>query len=67
MTKNAPSLISFYQLYYAEASDGGYLSQVLSLWDAPARAPIFHAWGAALRQVNDTLGSDIRDIVSQVG
>ncbi|RMF24071.1 MAG: phospholipid carrier-dependent glycosyltransferase [Cyanobacteria bacterium J083] len=64
---NAPTLISFYQRYYAEANDGGYLSQALALWGNPADAPIFNAWGAAWRQLQDALATNVTDVINQAG
>ncbi|MGL5879913.1 MAG: hypothetical protein ACRC2V_19325 [Xenococcaceae cyanobacterium] len=64
---NAPTLISFYQRYYAEANDGGYLNKALSLWGHPFHAPIFNAWGAAFRQVADAFANNVSDILKNAG
>lgn len=64
---NAPTLVSFYQRYYAEASDGRYLRRALALWGSPFDAPIFQAWGAAYRQLQDAFASNIKDILTQAG
>ncbi len=64
---NAPTLVSFFQRYYAEASDGGYISKVLSLWGHPTYAPLFNAWGAAFRQLQEAFSTDISDVLSGVG
>lgn len=64
---NAPSLVSCYERYYAEAADGGYLKQALALWVAPVDSPIVHAWGAAYRQVSDALQSNVKDILTEAG
>lgn len=64
---NAPTLVSFYQRYYAEAVDGGYLKQALSLWGSPADAPLVQVWGTAYRQINDALASDVKDLLKESG
>ena len=64
---NAPTLVSFFQRYYAEASDGRYISKVLSLWGHPTYAPLFNAWPAAIRQLQEAFSTDIRDVLSGVG
>jgi hypothetical protein len=30
-------------------------------------APIFHAWGAAYRQINDALATNINELISEAG
>jgi hypothetical protein len=64
---NAPTLVSFYQRYYAEANDGGYLKKALSLWGHPTFAPLFNSWGAAFRQVTDAFANDVSDILKNAG
>lgn len=64
---NAPTLVSYFQRYYAEAVDGGYLNRAIALWDSPTYAPLFNAWGAAYRQVSSALSTDVRDVLGQVG
>ncbi len=64
---NAPTLVSFFQRYYAEASDGRYIRKVLSLWGDPSYAPLFNAWGAAFRQVQEAFNTDIKEVLSGVG
>jgi hypothetical protein len=64
---NAPTLVSFYQRYYAEALDGGYIKQALSLWGSSADAPLVQVWGAAYRQLNDALASDVKDLLRETG
>ncbi|HBB35844.1 MAG TPA: hypothetical protein DC064_29725, partial [Cyanobacteria bacterium UBA9273] len=64
---NAPSLVSYYQRYYAEASDGKYLTKALNLWAAPTDTPLFNAWGAAYRQIQDALANNVKDIIKQSG
>jgi hypothetical protein len=64
---NAPTLFSFYQRYYAEANDGGYLKKALSLWGHPTYAPIFNAWGAGLRQLADAFANDVSEVLKNAG
>ena len=64
---NAPTLVSYYQRYYAEASDGGYLEQALALWGSPTDAPLFNGWGAAYRQIQAAMSTNVADILSQAG
>ena len=64
---NAPSLIAYYQGYYAEAADKGYLAKALALWGSPADAPLFNAWGAALRQLGNALTTSTTDLITQIG
>ena len=64
---NAPTLVSYFQRYYAEAVDGGYINRARALWDSPSYAPLFNAWGAAYRQVSSALSTNIRDVLGQVG
>jgi len=55
---NAPTLVSFYERYYAEALESGISERAL-LW-SPADAPLLHAWGAARRQTRDAKTQDVR-------
>lgn len=64
---NAPTLVSFYQRYYAEAVDRGDFARALALWGSPIDAPLFNAWGAAFRQLGDAFSTDVRQVLSQVG
>ncbi|MBE9130239.1 hypothetical protein IQ258_29940, partial [Coleofasciculus sp. LEGE 07081] len=64
---NAPTLVSYFQGYYAEALDGGYIKQARALWGSPADAPLFNAWGAAFRQMSTALTTDVRDVLRESG
>jgi hypothetical protein len=64
---NAPTLVSYYQRYYAEAVDRGDFNQALALWGSPLDAPLFNAWGAAFRQLGDAFSIDVRQVISNVG
>ena len=57
---NAPTLISFYERYYAEANEQGISQQAL-LW-SPKYAPLIQAWGTAYRQLKDAVESDVREL-----
>ena len=54
---NAPTLVSFYERYYWELLALGSQAPYTGIWGPISHAPIFHAWGAALRQINDALSS----------
>jgi hypothetical protein len=60
---NAPTLISFYERYYAEANEQGITES--QLYWSPARAPFLHAWGAASREIADARNQDVREIFHQ--
>ena len=60
---NAPTLISFYERYYAEANEQGITDS--QLYWSPARAPFLHAWGAASREISDARNQDVRDLFHQ--
>ncbi|MBW4647425.1 MAG: hypothetical protein KME06_01795 [Kastovskya adunca ATA6-11-RM4] len=62
---NAPTLVSFYQRYYFEVVTAGDGQHNIWFWGNFTDAPLFHAWGAAYRQVNDALAVDIRDLVRE--
>jgi hypothetical protein len=64
---NAPTLVSYYQRYYAEASDRGQFAQAFALWGSPLDMPLFNVWGAALRQLHDAFTTDVRQVLSNVG
>jgi len=55
---NAPTLVSFYERYYWELLALGSQAPYTGIWGPISHAPIFHAWGAALRQINDALSSN---------
>jgi hypothetical protein len=60
---NAPTLISYYERYYAEANEQGISDN--ELYWSPARAPLLHAWGAASREITDARNHDVRELFSQ--
>ena len=66
---NSPTLVAFYQRYYAEVSDQGtkLLMQMLSLWGNPADAPILNIWGATFRQLQAAFTTPVQDIVANAG
>lgn len=66
---NAPTLVAFYQRYYAEVADQStaLLMQTLSLWSDPAGAPILNVWGATFRQLQAAFSTPVQDIVANVG
>jgi hypothetical protein len=57
---NAPTLISFYERYYAEANEQGITDSQL-YWSA-VHAPLLHAWGAASREIADARNQDVREL-----
>ncbi len=62
---NAPTLISYYERYYAEAAEQGSPHTTL-LW-SPARAPLLHIWGAAGRVIADARKNDVREMFHEAG
>lgn len=62
---NAPTLVSYYERYYAEAAEQGVPEEAL-LW-SPTRAPLLHAWGAASRVIADARNNDVREMFRQAG
>ncbi|MEO0826100.1 MAG: hypothetical protein AAFX95_14935 [Cyanobacteria bacterium J06639_16] len=64
---NAPSLITFYQRYYAEAADAGRIVQALSLWGYWGDAPLFNVWGATFRQVSIAMTTDVSTVLQSAG
>ncbi len=62
---NAPAMVSFYERYYAEASEQGVSDSALR-W-SPLRAPLLHAWGAASREIADARNHDVREIFHEAG
>lgn len=61
---NAPTLFSFYQRYYWELQTVENHAD-LSLWSTIAQSPLLNAWGAAFRQVNDALQTDVRGFLTE--
>ena len=66
---NAPTLLTYYQRYFAEVSDQSMalLMQTVSLWGEPSQAPIFNVWSAAGRQLADAFNTPVQDIISSAG
>ncbi len=64
---SAPSLVSFYQRHYAEASDAGIIQEALELWIPPAQSPLIQSWGAGYRQVQAGLNSDVANVLKDAG
>ena len=62
---NAPTLVTYYERYYAEMNEQ-QISEHETLWSF-SRAPFLHAWPAAIRQISDARHSDVRDLFSQRG
>jgi hypothetical protein len=62
---NAPTLMSFYERYYAEANEQGVSESQLN-W-SPLRAPLLHGWGAASREIIDARSQDVRELFRQRG
>ncbi|MGQ0792542.1 MAG: hypothetical protein ACT4NX_00435 [Deltaproteobacteria bacterium] len=62
---NAPTLVSYYERYYAELWDRGVSEQAL-LWSA-ADAPLLNIWGAAARQIEDARTADVSALVGEAG
>jgi len=60
---NAPTLVSFYERYYAEANEQGISDS--DLYWSPSRAPLLHAWGAASRVITDARNQDVRELFRQ--
>lgn len=57
---NAPTLVSFYERYYAEANQQG-ISEHAQLW-SPQEAPLLHIWGSARREFQDARRHDVREL-----
>lgn len=62
---NAPTLVSFFERYIAEANEQGVTLQQLN-W-SPAKAPFLHGWPAAMRQCKDASLHDVRVLFSLRG
>jgi len=62
---NAPTLVSYYERYYAEANEQ-LVPQHDLLW-SPSRAPFLHAWPAAVREVQDAQRIDVKEIFAERG
>ncbi|MEM8780230.1 MAG: hypothetical protein AAGF26_15435 [Cyanobacteria bacterium P01_G01_bin.49] len=66
---NAPSLISYYQRYFAELESKNirYLLEVLDLWGNPLISPLFNGWSAAFNQLGDAFTYNVQDVLNNVG
>jgi hypothetical protein len=64
---NAPTLVSYYQRYYAEADDRGEFTKALALWGSPLDSPLINAWGAAYRQMRDAFSTNVEEMLKGVG
>ena len=63
---NAPSMFSFYERYLSELTARGIATNEEIAWSV-GRAPLLHAWPAALREVQDATKSDVRTIFAERG
>jgi len=61
----APTLISYYERYYAESNERGISDS--ELYWSPSRAPLLNMWGAASRQIADARNQDVRELFNQRG
>lgn len=57
---NAPTLVSYYERYYAEANQLG-IGEHAQVWSV-RDAPLLHAWGAAYRELQDARRHDVREL-----
>ena len=62
---NAPTLVSYYERYYAEAVEQGIPDSTL-LW-SPAHAPALHAWGAASHVIAVARKNDVTEMFHEAG
>jgi hypothetical protein len=62
---NAPTLVTYYERYYAEMSEQQVPEHEV-LWSF-SRAPFLHVWPAAIRQIADARQADVRDLFSHHG
>lgn len=62
---NAPTLISYYERYFAEEGEQGIVPHTM-LW-SPAQSPLLHGWSAASRVVADARKNDVREMFRQAG
>ena len=61
---NAPTLVSFYQRYYWEIHTSGQNIWAMSLWTPLADAPFIQAWGAAYRQISDSMATSANEVIA---
>jgi hypothetical protein len=62
---NAPTLVTYYERYYAEMNER-QIPEHEMLWSF-SRAPFLHVWPAAIRQIEDARHSDVRGLFSERG
>jgi hypothetical protein len=62
---NTPTLVSYYERYYAEANEQHIPEHVL-LW-SPSHSPILHVWGAAARVISDAANNDVNELFRHTG
>jgi hypothetical protein len=62
---SAPTLVSFYERYLAEANEAGITNTELE-WSV-SRSPLLHAWPAAFRQIRDARSNDVRELFRERG
>jgi hypothetical protein len=63
---NAPTLVGFYERYFAELSEQGIAPGNQTAWSVPL-APLLHGWPAAIRQISDARHYDVRELFAQRG
>jgi hypothetical protein len=61
----APTLVSFYERYYAEANENG-VSHIDLTW-LPSDSPLVHIWPAAIRQIQDARKQDVKELFRERG
>ena len=64
---NSPSLLTYYQRYFAEAADTDRILRTIALWGNPADAPLFNIWPATIRQLGDAFSQDVRSLLDNIG
>ena len=62
---NAPTLVSYYERYYAEANEQ-HIPEHALLW-SPSHSPILHVWGAAGRVISDAENNDVNELFRHTG
>ena len=65
-TVNVPTVLCFYERYYAELLEQGIPTDASLAWSV-RYAPSLHEWPAAVRQVRDAQNSDVREIFARRG
>ena len=62
---SAPTLVTYYERYFAEANEE-HIAEDALLW-SPERAPLVHLWGAAGRTISDASNNDVRELFRRAG